>query len=257
MQARPPQWFPAVGVHSDEPQQFIGAYRALYLCHMQHRRRVSHSRAHAHSSALRARPAALFWLESPNASIAPGPISAGIINVHTHPPMICYWGPRGERCLRDFSLDSVLRRPPSACLSSAPLLTCGPSTLFPANSLWDSCRLLRSLRQVLVEAPQRFRKPPCEAGRFCGSFSLFRDSLVPPRCETLEVNRRSVSGSSLLGSKWNIPAGLRTMTSPALQPSGLWLPCRVGVKAHRTFRSGNYYASGVNLSLRLGKFLLP
>lgn len=44
------------------------------------------------------------------------------------------------------------------------------------------------------------------------------------------------------------------MTSLALQPSGLWLPCRVGVKAHRTFRSGNYYASGVNLSLLLGKF---
>lgn len=136
-------------------------------------------------------------------------------------------------------------------------LRAGPRLSSVANSLWDSCRLLRSLRQVLVEAPQRFRKPPCEAGRFGGSFSLFRDSLVPRRWETLKVNRRSVSGSSLLGSKWNIPAGLSTMTSPALQPSGLWLPCRVGVKAHQTFRSGNYYASGVNLSLLLGKFLLP
>jgi hypothetical protein len=136
-------------------------------------------------------------------------------------------------------------------------LRAGPRLSSLANSLWDSCRLLRSLRQALVEVPQRFRKPPCEAGRFCGSFSLFRDSLVPRRCETLKANRRSVSGSSLLGSKWNIPAGLRTMTSPALQPSGLWLTCPVGVKAHRTFRSGNYYASGVNLSLLLGKFLLP
>jgi hypothetical protein len=133
----------------------------------------------------------------------------------------------------------------------------GPRLSSVAHSLWDSCRLLRSLRQVLVEAPQRFRKPPCEAVRFGGSFSLFRDSPVSRRCETLKVNRRSVSGSSLLGSKWNIPAGLSTMTSPALQPSGLWLPCRVGVKAHQTFRSGNYYASGVNLSLLLGKLLLP
>jgi hypothetical protein len=43
----------------------------------------------------------------------------------------------------------------------------------------------------------RFGKRPSEAGRFCGRFSLFRDSLVPRRCETLKVNRRSVSGSSL------------------------------------------------------------
>ena len=95
-----------------------------------------------------------------------------------------------------------------ACLQRL-FLRAGPRLSSVANSLWDSCRLLRSLRQVLVEAPQRFRKPPCEAGRFCGSFSLFRDSLVPRRCETRKVNRRSVSGSSLLGSKWNIPAGLR------------------------------------------------